>query len=314
MRCRWLLAAVLPLALLTGCGDQTGPPPPGGESGTLPDGWRWEGYAGVLVGVPGDWGWGNSSQRLGQWCVDGQTTDPIVGRPGASTLVGCMADSPVDPSTLLENTGPVVAFESGSGRAGVAPEGDQESVRIGDVVVRVNAPPGLRHQILATVHAADEDANGCAMHQPAGFRPGDRPDPARDLTTLTGTPTVTACRYAVMHETDDPAPLLSSLQLLGSPAISVLDAIAAAPTAGGPNAPDTCLPEWSYGDEMIVLQVDSDQGRSTAYVYYSGCDHNGIDDGTVVRGLTRAAVHPLVVDANAPSGWSGPAEKLRILR
>src|SRR5689334_6409256 len=74
--------------------------------GTLPAGWRWESYGGVEVGVPGDWGWGNGSQRLYQWCAGARhhVAAPMVGRPGVSTLVGCPGGKP-DPATLIANTG-----------------------------------------------------------------------------------------------------------------------------------------------------------------------------------------------------------------
>ena len=77
--------------------------------------------------------------------------------------------------------------------------------------------------------------------------------------------------------------------------------------------PDSCLPERSYGDEFLVLQAESAEGASTLHVYYSGCDHTGIDDGVTVRALTRA-VQPLVADANAPLSWSGSGAKTKMLQ
>src|SRR5947209_6900926 len=62
-----------------------------GQDPNLPAGWRWESYGGVQVGVPVDWGWGNGTQRLSQWCTatKDEIAKPIVGRPGRVTLVGC---------------------------------------------------------------------------------------------------------------------------------------------------------------------------------------------------------------------------------
>ena len=319
---------VVTLVVLLGACDsdaepQEAPDPKAAPSATvddtppLPEGWRWEALGGVQVGVPGDWGWGNSSQRIGQWCISVPPLDPIVGRPGASTAVGCFGKKgEVDPATLMKNTGTVVELAWAHEPVQERAEGDQEVRRIGDVVVRVIAPARLRERILATVHEAEVDANGCPMHLPAGFEPGDPPEPAIDLTALTGVTSVAACRYPVqtLDPTDEPIPLFSSLALSGESAESVVSAFVEAPAGGGPDNPESCSPDFSYGDEMLVVLVDSDQGRSAVHVYYSGCDHNGIDDGTTVRALTREAVQPLIADANQPWGWSGKAEKSRILR
>jgi hypothetical protein len=156
------------------------------------------------------------------------------------------------------------------------------------------------------------------MAMSGSFEPGTRPRPARDIATLTGVKSVTACRYALggLGETSDarpPAPLFSSLRLIGGPAQDVAAAMAAAPPGGGPDEPEACLADFSYGDEMIIAHIESDQGQSTVHVYYSGCDHNGLDDGIAVRALTRPAVQPLIAAANQPLMWSGPDAKRRIL-
>ncbi|HYO17579.1 MAG TPA: hypothetical protein VES02_02790 [Dermatophilaceae bacterium] len=285
----------------------------------LPEGWRWEGFHGVLVAVPGEWGWGNGSQRMGQWCVEGGDKPPIVGRPGPSTAVGCPTRGDgVDPSTLIENTGVVMAFEWAIDGVALSAQGDQEARRVGDTIVRVNAPADLRRQILATLHEAEVDASGCPMDLPASFEPGARPQPARDVATLTGVTSVVACRYELgplteMKGDSMAVPLFSSLRLGGQAAQAAVAAIAAAPLGGGPDIPDTCLPDFSYGSEMIVAHMRSDQGESAVHVYYSGCDHNGFDDGFALRALTRDSVQPLVAAPNTPLTWGGPAAKRRIL-
>ncbi|WP_435741669.1 hypothetical protein [Nocardioides sp. SYSU DS0663] len=325
---RTCAAAMLALAVLaTGCGEAGEGPPASADPAEprLPDGWRWEAYAGVQVGVPGSWGWTNASTRLGQWCVDlpdrrSPQRHPAVGRPGRSTLVGCPSGEP-DGSTLIENTGLVVALgpalDTASGHEPATAEGDQAVRRVGDVLVRVNAPPALREQILATVHETEVDANGCAMHLPAESAVGSRPEPAADVTTLTDVTAVAACRYQVPSPdagAEETVPLLSSLRLEGEPAADVIAAVQAAPVGGGPDNPRSCLQEWSYGDEFIRVQVESGGGRSPLlHLFYSGCDHNGFHDGTAVRALTEEAVRPLVAGANAVSGFSGPAEKVDIL-
>lgn len=321
-----LLLAVLPALVLAGCG-QDSPGTAGGSTSVvdpqepvLPDGWRWESYAGVQVGVPGDFGWTTGAQRIGQWCVGGERDEPLrpaVGRPGFSTVVGCPEGDP-DPATLVENTGVVVSLESVQEDVPIPTDtGDQSVLVLGDVLVRVIGPADLREQVLATAHEADVDAKGCAMRLPEDVRPGSAPSPAADVTTLEEVTAVAACSYSIPHPgtgTGSGMPLQSSLLLEGRDAAEVVEAIAEAPVGGGPDEPDSCLPEYSYGEEFLVVHVESAQGRSTLHAYYSGCDHNGFDDGTTVRALTREAIRPLIADANAPDGWSGSPGKTEMLQ
>lgn len=90
--------------------------------------------------------------------------------------------------------------------------------------------------------------------------------------------------------------------------------MAKAPLGGGPDNPDQCLPSVSYGDDVIVLFVRSAAGRSEVVLRYSGCDHNGFDDGIAVRQLTAKAVAPFVARSNTTlSGFSGGPDKTAIL-
>lgn len=284
-------------------------PPASASADDLPQGWRWESFGGVEVGVPGDWGWDNGSQRLSQWCVrpEGQTPQPAVGRPGVSTAAGCPQGEP-DPGTLIVNTGSVVAFDRTTDPPGTMTEGDQTAVRLGGVQVAVNAPADLRQRIVATIRpVAEADSYGCPTSHPISARPQQRPVPARELTDVAS---ISACKYRLGRD----AYLISSVRLDGSAARQAIGEIGRAPVGGGPDNPDQCLPEVSYGDDAIVLRVRSAGGSSEIYLRYSGCDHNGFDDGTTVRRLTAAAVGPFVARSNTVfSGFSGGPEKVAIL-
>lgn len=324
---------VLACALLAGCGSGPSRTEPVGTGSTrptepvaLPDDWRWESFGGVQVGVPGHWGWGNALQRTGQWCIStpAEREEPIVGRPAGTTLVGCPAAEPgePDPGTLLENTGTLVdlAWRLDE-QPGVTHEGDRTTVvLLAGVAVVVQAEEELRERIVATVHvvAGDRDAHGCPTTDPAWTDPGRRPHPPVDVTTLDEVSEVSVCRYAVADPAarvpGDREPLVSSRRLTGAAAQDVVDAIAAAPPGGGPDNPGDCLPEYSYGDDLMVLHVTSTQGESIVHVRYSGCDHNGFDDGVTVRGLTREAMQPLLAGPNRLFGFSGREEKRRILQ
>jgi len=333
-----IVSVALLWVLLAGCGTSRVVEPPRADGPaetpssrhaepveTLPAGWRWESFGGVQVGVPGDWGWGVGGQRLSQWCISTprDRAQPIAGRPGPVTAVGCPAgdEGEPDPGTLLENTGEVVSLEWVlDEEAGTTHEGDRTTVVVGGVAVVVQAPAELRDRIAATVHEVEggRDAYGCPTTDPVWTDPGRRPDRPVDVTTLSGVSELAACRYAVgdpaARVPGDREPLVSSLRLTGAAARDVVAAIAAAPPGGGPDNPGDCTPDYSYGDDLIVLRVTSAEGESTVQVRYSGCDHNGFDDGVTVRRLTRAAVQPLLAGPNRLSSYSGRDEKRRILQ
>ncbi|RYU13932.1 hypothetical protein [Nocardioides iriomotensis] len=296
-----LVAPAVAVLLLTGCGPRTSAgSDPAPVDQTAPEGWRWEAFRGVEVAVPGDWGWTNSGQRIGQWCV-GERGDrdlsPAVGRPGVSTMVACPSegDGP-PPDTLTRNTGDVVAFEAAAG-ARPGDVGDRRTVVAGKVAVLVQtADPALRARIAETVRAVEVTSTGCPMDHPLAHDPGRRPEPGTGLADLVDVRSVTACKYAVDRPGDrtDLPPLTATRQFTGQSARDLVAALAAAPAGGGPNRPDSCLPEYAYGDEVLLLDIRHAEGVEHVVVTYAGCDHNGIDDGTTVRRLTREAVRPLV--------------------
>lgn len=289
----------------------------------LPHGWRWESYRGLEIGVPGEWSWGNGGQRINQWCVEGfGPKGPMVGRPGPETLVGCQGDATAGPGWLAK-TGTVLSFEPVV--IGVESEadpdelqrhldGDRLTLELNGAGVTIIAEPGLRERIAATIHAVDVDSYGCPVTDPISQDPGRRPDDPVAVESLTGVIAVSACRYALPAGYYADRRLVSSLRLEGRAAADVVDAIAAAPAGGGPDRPSTCLKSVSYGEEAVVLRVTSDQGEAQVYLRYSGCDHNGFDDGVTVRRLTVEAVGPLVAGPNQVQSASGPTSKFRMLR
>jgi hypothetical protein len=123
----------------------TASPTPGAPA--LPDGWRWEAWRGVQIGVPGDWTWINGSQRVSQWCVgSAKASKPAIGRPGISTLAGCMTEDGSDPSSRIAANGVFATFgEARLYAAGV--EGDRLTVHVGEVAILIQAEPDLRRRI-----------------------------------------------------------------------------------------------------------------------------------------------------------------------
>jgi hypothetical protein len=326
-------AAGLVTVVMAGCGSETSADDdrtqddawtPSAPARPLPGGWRWESFGGVQVGVPGDWGWDNANARISQWCVDGRRAHPApaVGRPGVSTLVACGdVDEDVPGEMLVRSTGEIVAFEPIIDDSGPPPDqGDRRTVTVGKVAVIVQTrDPRLRQQIADTVHEVDVDAHGCPVDDPSAHRPQKRPPDVGDLADLVedgGSTdiTVSACKYRIDYP-DQPAgppPLLASKLFNGSEAAKLVDAILAARPGGGPNAPGQCMAEHAYGDELTVLHVrvgdpgDAGAASQRVVVTYSGCDHNGIDDGHTVRHLQRDVLGPLSRDAlTMTNGISG---------
>jgi hypothetical protein len=286
-------------------GSATVPPGP-----PLPPGWRWESYGGVQVGVPGEFGWGNSSQRLSQWCVGAtRSRKPIVGRPDAATAVGCrgMTDKPRS-ETMVKNTGVVVALGADPAhRDGTVIEGDRLTVTLGGVDVIVQAPKGLREQIAGTVHRAPVDANGCPATHPISTDTGLRPRTPVALRTLTDVSAVAVCRYALDRANTPGHGLLASLRLSGPAGGTAIERIVAAPHGGGPDAPQQCSLDVAWGEEAVVLRVRSAAGDTEVFLRYAGCDHNGFDDGVDERALTAAATDMLLAGPHQQySGVGGP--------
>ncbi|WP_433061821.1 hypothetical protein [Dactylosporangium sp. CS-033363] len=311
-------AIVLALLLLgaAGCASppQSEPPaqdlPEVASSAGLPAGWRWEYFGGVRAGVPGEWGWDNGSQRLSQWCLPDKPPAPAVGRPGSSTLVGCPDGGDPAPETLIAKTGSLLAFDWTAEPDGVAKAGDQTAVRLDGVQVTVNAPAELRDRIVSTIGRVEHDSDGCPTTHPISERPDVRPGKPVDVSTLRDVRSATACKYRLRDfSARGQLRLLAALRLDGPAAAGAIREIAKAPVGGGPDTPKECSAEVSYGDDAIVLLVRSAAGVSDVMVRYSGCDHNGFDDGVRVRALTATAIAPLITGPNTLFSFSGSAKR-----
>jgi hypothetical protein len=267
-----------------------------------------------MVGVPDSWANGSSTGQLtSQWCIgDGDKAAPTVARPGAQTDVGCGLGGHDDPGTLIENAGRFVAFDMApdtpDGRSAV---GDRVTVVRDGVAVLVQTEPELRDRVLATISTFDHDQNGCPLHHPVDEDASRRPVPAVAVTSLSGVTGAVACKYAVASGDGRSVGLVSSIEVR-DPAAAV-SAIAEAPVGGGPDRPQDCTVDTSYGEELIVILVEDDAGRHEIFLRYSGCDHNGFDDGTGVRALTAAAVPPFVTGANTVMSMSGTPAKARMV-
>jgi hypothetical protein len=253
--------------------------------------------------VPGDWSWINGSQRIGQWCVAHANPVTGIGRPGASTLVGCPNGDGVSPGNTIAKNGTFVAFQPAE-FVEYGDVGDRRTRIVGDVAISAQADPELREKILATAHRITIDANGCPVQDVVTAKPSTRPAPAIELGQLRGVRSVAVCRYSLDEgdRTIEGPSLLSSVRLTNQVAARALNDLATAPPAGGQDRPQGC--SYKYGEEMIVLLVESATGPSRVHIRYSGCDHNAVDDGVSPRRLTPA-LQPFFTGGNRPNGISG---------
>jgi hypothetical protein len=297
-----LLIGTLLVAVGSAC-TSTGSAAPGpsasssGHGPGLPAGWRWESYGGVEVGVPGDWGWDNGTQRLLQWCIvkAAVKAKPAVGRPSYATLVGCP-----DGDTVLANTGPVVAFNRTTEADGVVRKGDRTTVRLDSVEVVVQAAAELRPRIVETIRRGEIDSYGCPTTHAISGNPQWRPATPANVASLKDVASASVCKYPLGDRLPGTQPrLLSSVRLDGAAATEAIRGVATAPVGGGPDDPDSCAEEWAYGDEAIVVRVRSSLGPAELVIRYSGCDHNGFDDGGAVRSLTAGALAPFIAGPHA---------------
>ncbi len=308
------------LAMLPGCTEEgaSAPDVPPGSSAEavplLPDGWRWESYRDIAVGVPGGWGYGGYG-RWSDWCADGVGKEPVVGRPGGTFSIACNGDprrpkTGVDPGALVKNTGAFVAFLAGT-EDDVAEEGDREIVRAGTSAVLVQAEPNLRTQIARTVHVlADRDHNECPLTHPISGDPTWRPTQI-DRAAVAEPEAISVCKFGLRGRHSGPPAgptLISSNRILGTAAAAAIEAIFSAPEGGGPNRTDPrrCDLDDGYGDEVYILRISrSRQLAAEIVVHYAGCNHNGFDDGDTLRTLTAEGLAPLIRQPNAPNGYIG---------
>lgn len=279
------------LALLSACGSSD-------EIDAKPrDGWRWETFQNVQVQVPKTFGWSNTDQAFGQWCV-GKNRSGLIARPGGvSTLVACLA-APEPYQASLSQTGPIVAFTFDD----VPRSATRTVVRRGALSVVVQAKQPLRSQIAESVLVVtNADWAGCAIRDQISQHPYASPKPGFDVARLRNVESVSVCRYE--RTTASKPGLVASALLTGADAKATIAAIRKAPVGSGPNAPNDC--KAGEMGEAIVLRVHERARDERIHVRYDDCDKLGVDDGATVRRLTKAVASQIFVWPVHPDLWGG---------
>jgi hypothetical protein len=255
-------------------------------------GWRWESFGGVEISVPATWSYGISDAP---WCADNRgQPDGEVGRPGPIRHVRCPDPTPLD------KLGQHVWF---SRTVGVRPALRQQlgGGWVRDVLVaggvsievQTHANPAVRDRILSSVRRVGTDLNGCPATHPVDSTGWVRPTQGLDWSFAVTA--LSVCRYDT--RTADWS-LIASVSKDRSEATHLLDLIRTAPAGAGPDDPRSAA---DLGGEVTVLRFRTAGGVRELYVRYAGSRHNGFDNGSEVRRLTRGSVAfmtgPLVVYA-----------------
>ena len=279
----------------------------------LPDGWRWESHADVEVAVPDSWGY--RATPGSDWCAsyNGDGSRQGGGAPfphtpyvdltnglGGTLAIGCNGPKPA--SLLATHLTFVDSPDPGAEPPAPLSGFTTITRAVGSTHVDVTtdaAHEDLARQVLATAHVVAHDQNGCPATSPIQASHAVRPDPAFDVSTLTGVDSIAVCQY-LAHGTDS-AGLLASRSLTGSDGDAELAALQSAPIGGGPDRPQNCTPD-GWGDSAVVLLLTSAGQTHEMYGYYGWCFGNGFDDGTAIRELTTANCSPIWGDRVLDSG------------
>lgn len=278
---------------------------------TADKGWRWESYGQVEVQVPASWGYGAGIDYPP--CLIDSPQKPLVGRPVyAIPTIACDAD-PVElafrADSLTFHPGGAYARQPGSKPVD---NGWVEETRVvaGRSFTVFSKDAALRKRILDSARPIQgADQQGCAPDNALVANPALRPAPGGGLAAVGTVESISICRYWLAGEdTTIDHPLLSSARYDGERAAALVAAILASPTGTGPNTPTTCSDK--YGSEIVTLTVRGSKASQEVVLRYSGCDHNGFDDGTTRWKLTKENFRPAVAEPNKPHSGSGTLDLL----
>ena len=288
----------------SGPGDPLPPPDPG---------WRYVSWRDVVVQVPESWDYGVAPGP--DWCAFDQggddppfPTTPYVAdtNPYMATLsIGCPTpDGPRDVAGIWvpeRYWAPHLWVEvpdlPGLTRDGAHDLGNGWTILVRQVgTTSVTVLSDAAHladaqRIVDSARVVETDHNGCDVRSPAQAEEFVRPEPAFDVTTVSGVDSISVCQYD-RHSGEGAPGLMGSRLLTGAAADEELAAIQQAPIGGGPDTPETCADDM-YGDTAVVLRLHDGDATYDVHAYYDWCFGNGFDDGTNLRELTTAACEPL---------------------
>ncbi|GAB2568434.1 hypothetical protein [Kribbella endophytica] len=305
-----VLACTAVAASVTGVGVLRDGPVPAAAPSSIPaslptdeavfrsadDGWHWESYDTVQVQVPDSW---TDTFYSHLW-----TCEPITyGQPSSGVPKTAQVGRPVRGAVTMQDCGPVpeladrmphLWFGQGGRPPGVYrhDHGWLEEIRVVDGVhlsAFGNDPELLRRILDSAVPIDVKDAYGCSPTPPPVVGDGRRPT-GPGLDGIGEVHAVRICGYGIDGLPQE-AELLAGAAISGQEARQLVGALRTAPAGSGPNDPYNC--ETRFRDDLLMTVLGS-AGEQEVVVRYNTCNHNGIDDGTTARQLTRDALLPLV--------------------
>lgn len=331
------LAAFISLIPLTSCasGEPSSERPSEVDTAETPEpgeDWHWVGIRNVEVLAPATWEFDYEATRPD--CIDaGNPRDPwakdvpaapyvTIGTPQrAVPAIGCLRErQPGDPGpefgalpfslwqpyVKLDQARP--DLKDPARTDGEWQYRDWTLIRqtISGVQITVLAPPDrptLGQSVLSSVRRVRTTSLGCEADSPAAAERFAQPKGA-PIPVPEAVETIAVCHYSRIPGISG---LDGSRQITGQAAQELVEAIRDAPSTGGPDAPQHCLPDM-YGDSALTLRFfgreDSTSPLAEAYVYFDWCFGNGIFDSAGARKLTKANCAPLF--ARPPvTFWSG---------
>ncbi|MGQ0625484.1 MAG: hypothetical protein ACT4PP_12650 [Sporichthyaceae bacterium] len=196
-----LAAAAVMTMFGAACSDDNDPPRTAPTPAATAGGVRWESFGDIELAVPAEWGHGTGDVAGGQWCIsDAAVSRALVIRPGIAVEASCPGPSVAgepDPATLLERAGAFVSMVAAFSEPGVAQgvEGDRRTLRIGAVLIRVQAAAQVAEDIVSSIRKISVDAHGCPVTDAITAEVTRRPDSPFALADLSGVTRVSVCRY-----------------------------------------------------------------------------------------------------------------------
>lgn len=271
-----------------------------------PRGWRTEYYRNISFQVPATWGYAYAPDS--SWCASypdgkptGAITNPYVslGERAVVPAIGCR-DLPASLTTehvAVRELGPAEDFAMRwSGKSG---RWWHVGRSFGSVVIFVVSENRRDAERIAASAVKNPLGAPCAPRSSVGSKESARPSPF-DLTTIRGVQRLVICQYdADEAQMQLEHGLRAVVDLTGPAAEKLVATLQGAPR----NRAKACNPapdDWTP-DLTLRLLIVADDGTHELFVIGAGCPSqmtaspHGIDDGTVVRRLTRDACRALLV-------------------
>ena len=280
---------------------------------SAPDGWRTEYYRDITFRVPTSWGYARSP--VPSWCSSNPDGQPRPEQLSPYVWLGPPTDDRLErcaeplPAALFTEHVSVVPPEVPYQDIPPAPGWHVVTKIIGqERLVALSRDRDLAERIVDSGRV-DRRAANCDLPTETNAM-GARPDPTGDLTALRHVDEIRLCQYPSPGYSGNELTNLRAVRVLtGAAADQLLTTLQSAPV----DARAACdpMPYGGYPEIFVLVRMVSAGTVHDLYVSAVGCPGSprgmagGIDDGTTVRLLTRAACQQILVPPLALFDASG---------